>query len=150
MHIFMGVVDMPGSENEQGPTRKVKFRSPDRIRREMTEYYENNRRGKNTHKKFFLTKQMKLSIEAEIVVEARRREDFEKRSKLVEKPGDFHLLTHPVWDRVLLVPTQETPLEKYFDSDEARERVEDLDGMTSGDCCVSIGLTSFLFINRCS
>jgi hypothetical protein len=131
MHIYMGEVDLP-RRSSGSSTRGEKFRSAAQIEREVIARHQAEKKGRaaNQHKKFFMTKKVKDEIAAEVALEQARRED---AAKLLERTrqedaGELDVLAHPVWDRLLLVPTQELPLDAFFESEEARQRVEDLEG----------------------
>jgi hypothetical protein len=138
MHIYMGEVDLPHRSGSAG-ARKEKFRSAAQIEREVIARHQADKKGRaaNQHKKFFMTKKVKDEIAAEVALEQARREDAAKLAERTreENAGELDILAHPVWDRLLLAPTQELPLDAFFESEEARQRVEDLEGAVASCCC---------------
>jgi hypothetical protein len=145
----MGEVDLPHRSGSAG-ARKEKFRSAAQIEREVIARHQADKKGRaaNQHKKFFMTKKVKDEIAAEVALEQARREDAAKLAERTreENAGELDILAHPVWDRLLLAPTQELPLDAFFESEEARQRVEDLEGGVASCCrrCVRLAVSDVL------
>lgn len=146
MNIYMGKADLPYNEDEKGDGAssdsdfpEPETREREEIEEEMIREFKKSKKGRKAKhaKKFHLTARMKEMIEEEWAREEEHRADWGKlmAAHRRAREGKLDVLSHPVWDRVMLIPTQPTAEEEFFKTDEAKARAEDLEGKRcSGGC----------------